>query len=153
MTYKEMIRYYNRKSAAHTYIVGFARNGKVYYVTISWEELTAFLKADHESSSRGGALKARVRVPAGYQVEAITSGKAVELCDVAELAVGKYNRGENFERVITETLTETVWVKDSIPFYKQGDIQLNGEEIQVKFNDAELTNEKTIARTKKLLGT
>ena len=96
-------------------------------------------------------MKARVRVPAGEKDRMIASGSARELCSVDELTVSKYNRGENFERVITETLTETVWVKDSIPFYRQGDIQLNGEEIQIKFDAAELTNEKTLKRAMETL--
>lgn len=144
MTYETMLRHYRTRTAAHTYIVGFSRDGKVYYVTIDWKELKTLLKVDHESSKRGGSLKARVYVPADYQKKAIASGKAVELCDVVELTAGKYNKGENFERVITETLTGTVWMKDSVPFYVQGDIRVNDEEIQVKFNEAELTNEKCI---------
>ena len=60
--------------------------------------------------------------------------------------MGKYNKGENFERVITELLIGETWVKDSVPFNVAGDIRWNGEEVQIKFDGAELTNEKTLAR-------
>ena len=58
----------------------------------------------------------------------------------------KYNKGECFERVITETLTGETWVKDSVPFNVAGDITLNGEQVQIKFDGAELTNERTLMR-------
>ena len=45
---------------------------------------------------------------------------------------------------MTERLTDTVWTADSIPFYVQGDINVNGEEIQIKFDTAELTNERCL---------
>ena len=151
MTYNQMIRDYNRLSAAHKYIVGFATKESVYYVTIGWSELTSFLKADHASSKRGGTLKARIRISAKEKQSMIETGKARKLCEVSELTKGIYNKGENFERVITEVLTTVVWVKDSIPFYVQGDINVDGEEIQVKFDGAELTNEKTLAKAKELL--
>lgn len=152
MTYEAMIRDYNRLSAAHKYIVGLVQAGTVYYITASWKELCKYLKADHASSKRGGELKARIRVPAQDRKDLIASGRAVKLCDASELVKDTaYNRGENFERVITETLTHTVWKKDSIPFYVQGDIRINGEEIQVKLDSAELTNEKTLKNAKDLL--
>ena len=151
MPYMQMIHEYNKMSAAHKYIIGFLLNNIVYYATISWNELCEFLKEDHASSKRGGTLKARIRISAKLKKEYVNTGKALPLCSMDELKKGIYNKGENFERVITETLTDTVWVKDSIPFYVQGDIQVNGEEIQVKFDGAELTNEKTLMNAKNLL--
>lgn len=151
MTYENMIRTYNKLSAAHSYILGLTDKEAVYYVTVGWDELRKYLKADRASSKRGGTLKARIRLSSKDRKELLETGRAVRLCGIDELTKGIYNRGENFERVITETLTETVWTKDSIPFYVQGDIQLNGEEIQVKLDGAELTNEKTLTNAKNLL--
>jgi hypothetical protein len=51
-----------------------------------------------------------------------------------------------FEKVITETFTNEKWVKDSVPFFVAGDATINGEQVQIKLNGAELTNEKILAR-------
>lgn len=147
-----MAERYNRIAGAHKYIVGFIRHGVVYYVQLDFAELCQLLKDDRASSKRGGTLKLRVRVTADQAIAFIHSGKAVELCKVEELDDGKYNKGENFERIITETLTSELWVKDSVPFYVKGDINVNGEEIQIKLDGAELTNEKTLARAEALVG-
>ena len=154
MSFSEMINYYNKTTAAHKYIIGFARNGKVYYMFVSWAQLVKLLKMDHMSSKRGGWMKAKIYIPAMMQKEAIASGKAIVLCDIADLSKNtKYkNNGVNFERIITETLTTMVWYKDSIPYYVQGDIELNGEQVQVKFQGAELTTELCIKNTMKVLG-
>lgn len=143
---------YNRIAGAHKYIVGFVKAGRVYYVVLTWAELTRLLRDDRESSKHGSAFKLRVRVDKMQAAAWLANGRAIELCDVSELTAGKYNKGENFERVITELLTEEVWVKDNVPFYVKGDINVNGEEIQIKLDGAELTNERTLARAEALVG-
>lgn len=152
MTMDEMVTTYNKFSGAHKYLVGFTKGNSVYYVLVSFPELVAFLKLDHASSKRGGHAKIRVRVSSTQALALINRGQAVKLCDVEELnANNKYNKGENFERIVTEKLTNEQWTKDSIPFYVKGDITLNNEEVQVKLDGAELTNEKTLARTMEIL--
>ena len=148
----EMANRYNRIAGAHKYIVGFIRHGVVYYVQLDFAGLCGLLKNDRASSKRGGTLKLRVRVNSEQAIRFINRGEAVALCKVEELNDGKYNKGENFERIITETLTSELWVKDSVPFYVKGDINVNGEEIQIKLDGAELTNEKTLARAEALVG-
>lgn len=149
----EMANRYNRIAGAHKYIVGFIRHGVVYYVELGFVGLCQLLKDDRASSKRGGTLKLRVRVSSEQAIHFIYSGEAKELCTVEELVTDtKHNKGENFERIITELLTGEVWVKDSVPFYVKGDINVNGEEIQIKLDGAELTNEKTLARAEALVG-
>jgi hypothetical protein len=148
----EMVTIYGKYAGAHKYLVGFIRGGIVYYVLVSFRELFAFLKLDRASSKKGGHAKIRVRVSSTQAAQLFYSGKAVELCNESELnADSKHNKGENFERIVTEKLTGELWVKDSIPFYVKGDITLNGEEVQVKLDGAELTNEKTLAKTVEIL--
>lgn len=146
MTRTEMIATYNRLSAAASYIVGFVYHGNLYYIRIT-HIADAYLKLDRMSSKRGGYAKIRVRLSAAIKAELVASGKAIELgaADLLDTA-DKYNKGERFERVITETLTHTTWVKDSIPFTEAGDIELDGEQVQIKLDGAELTNEKMLGR-------
>ena len=146
MTRNEMIDRYNALAIATAYIVGFIFNGMLYY-TMSAHINPDFLKYDRMSSKRGGWAKIRVRLSSADRKALVEYGKAIclgsaELLNTAD----QYNKGERFERIITETLTTEKWVKDSIPFNVKGDITLNGEEVQIKFDGAELTNEKMLMR-------
>ena len=145
MTREEMINRYNALSAATAYIIGFVVNGLVYYI-MSAHIADEFLKFDHMASARGGWAKIRVRLSSADRKALVECGKAVLLGTADLLTDGKYNKGECFEKAITETLTGETWVKDSVPFNVAGDITLNGQEVQIKFDGAELTNEKTLMR-------
>lgn len=146
MTRNEMIARYNALAVATAYIVGFVLNGMLYY-TMSKHIADSFLKMDRMSSKRGGWAKIRVKLSSADRKALVACGKAImigsaDLLDTED----KYNKGERFERIITETLTGETWVKDSVPFNVAGDITLNGEEVQIKFDGAELTNERTLMR-------
>jgi hypothetical protein len=146
MTRNEMIARYNALAVATAYIVGFVLDGLLYY-TMSAHIADEFLKLDRMSSKRGGWAKIRVKLTASDRKGLVMGGKAVligsaDLLDTAD----KYNKGERFERIITETLTGEKWVKDSVPFNVAGDITLNGEQVQIKFDGAELTNERMLMR-------
>lgn len=145
MTMTEMKTAYCNRSAAHKYALGFVFKGRLYVVTLSFAELSRFFKLDRASSKRGGFAKIRIK---------LTSKDRAELSETAELigaeslltADPAHNKGENFERELTERWTSETWVKDSVPFWVAGDIRVNGEEIQVKLDGAELTNERALAR-------
>ena len=146
MTRNEMIARYNALAVATAYIVGFVLNGMLYY-TMSEHIADSFLKFDRMSSKRGGWAKIRVKLSSADRKTLVACGKAImigsaDLLDTED----KYNKGERFERIITETLTGETWVKDSVPFNVAGDITLNGEEVQIKLDGAELTNERTLMR-------
>lgn len=144
MTLFDLITLYAARSAAHAYILGFVFSGNLYRVTLTFTELTAYIRQSRTSSAKGGALQARIRVNSKQAAELVESGKAVLMGGAEMLEDGKHNKGEVFEKIITETLTGKTWQKDSTPFWVAGDIELNGEQIQVKLNEAELTNEKAI---------
>lgn len=147
MTMQEMVTNYNRLSAAHKYILGFVNAGRVFYSVLSFAELALYFKLDRASSKRGGFAKIRIKLTADQRHELLTSGRALEIADESELeADPKYNKGENFERIVTEKLAGEVWAKDKVPFNVAGDVRLGGEEIQVKLDNAELTNEKFLGR-------
>jgi hypothetical protein len=55
----------------------------------------------------------------------------------------KYNKGETFERLVYKHYHKK-WHKDTIPFYQDGDIAINGISYQIKFVNATLTTEKQI---------
>ena len=146
MTRNEMIARYNALAVATAYIVGFILDGMLYY-TMSAHIADDFLKLDRMSSKRGGWAKIRVKLTSADRKALVACGKAIMIGSADLLDTDdKYNKGERFEKIITEKLTGETWVKDSVPFNVAGDITLNGEEVQIKFDGAELTNERILMR-------
>ena len=140
-----MLNAYNKNSAAHTYYFGFIVAGLLYAVCgMTFEELTAFCKMDRASTAKGGFRKIRIRATAAQCAALIPSALLIGSADL--LNDSKYNKGEMFEKIITERFTAAQWVKDSVPFFAAGDAEINGEQVQIKLNQAELTNEKILAR-------
>jgi hypothetical protein len=145
MTMTEMMTAYNARSASHTYALGFVCGGNLYAQKLTFAELSKFFKLDRASSKRGGFAKIRIK---------LTSEDRAELSENAELigaeslltADPTHNKGENFERELTERWTSETWEKDSVPFWVAGDLRVDGVEIQVKLDGAELTNERTLGR-------
>lgn len=145
MDYEMMKVLYNKLSAAHTYLIGFVFENALYYVMMGWDELVTILKNDRAAASKGGMKKIRIKIKATEKQELIK--KAIKLGSAEMLQTDdKYNLGERFEKIITEKLTSEKWVKDSIPFNIKGDIEVNGEQIQIKLDNAELTNEKILTK-------
>ena len=145
MTMTEMMTDYQAKSAAHVYALGFLYEHRLYAVKLTFEELSAFFKLDRASSKRGGFAKIRIKLSSKARAELTATAELIGSEDLLT-ADPAHNKGENFERELTERWTSETWVKDSVPFWVAGDIRVNGVEIQVKLDGAELTNEKTLAR-------
>jgi hypothetical protein len=145
MTMTEMMNAYNARSASHTYALGFVCGGKLYAQKLSFAELSKYFKLDRASSKRGGFAKIRIKLSSAQRAELSQTAEVLG----AESLLTKdtaHNKGENFERELTERWTSETWVKDSIPFWMAGDIKVDGVEIQVKLDGAELTNEKLLSR-------
>ena len=145
MTMNEMTITYARKTAAHKYALGFIYEGRLYVVVLSFAELSRFFKLDRASSKRGGFAKIRIKLTAKDRAELSATAELIG-AESLLTADPAHNKGENFERELTERWTNESWVKDSVPFWVAGDIRVNGVEIQVKLDGAELTNERTLAR-------
>ena len=145
MTMQEMMNAYNAKSAAHLYALGFVFEHTLYAAKLSFSEISQYFKLDRASSKRGGFAKIRIKLTALDRASLAANAEKLGSEDLLSKD-SAHNKGENFERELTERWTSEQWVKDSIPFWVAGDIRVNGEEVQVKLDGAELTNEKTLAR-------
>ena len=145
MTMTEMMNAYSARSAAHTYALGFVCGGKVYAQKLSFAELSRYFKLDRASSKRGGFAKIRIKLTAKDRAELSATAELIGAEDLLSKDA-KHNKGENFERELTERWTSETWEKDSVPFWVAGDLRVDGVEIQVKLDGAELTNERTLAR-------
>lgn len=143
-TKRTMIRNYREYSAADSYILGFVQNKMLYMVEVS-EIMPRFLSVEQASRNQGENLRLRLRLKYKKQ---LMKKNPVCLGSADLLTAEKYNKGENFEKAVTEHYGQT-WIKDCVPFWVQGDIEVNGEQIQIKFDGATLMNTKQIARFKK----
>lgn len=149
MTREAMIYWYNRTAGAHKYLVGFVKFRKLYYVMMGFQELSTMLKPDVTGKLADGSThkKLRVRMSSDQAWMYLQSGRAVEIGTADDLAVIKgvcANRGEAFEKFIVETMTGETWHRDNTPYYKRGDMNLDGEEIQIKLDSATLTTETVV---------
>ena len=145
MTMTEMTARYNALSASHVYALGFVANGNLYAKKLTFAELTRFFKLDRASSKRGGFAKIRIKLTSADRAELTATAELIGTADLLTKD-SAHNKGENFERELTERWTAETWTKDSVPFNVAGDIVINGENVQVKLDGAELTNEKILAR-------
>ena len=145
MDKQAMLEKYAMHSAAHVYALGFVYSHMLYVAKLTFAELCNYCKADKASASKGGYNKVRIKLHAQDRKDLLAKAEILGTEDLLALDA-KHNKGENFERELTERWTAEQWVKDSVPFWAKGDITVNGVEIQVKLDGAELTNEKTLAR-------
>ncbi len=135
-----MFTNYEKFNKAEKYIIGFSHKGNVYM------EFIDNLNPDMitlESASKNQGQSLRFRPKASHKAEMLISAICLGTLDI--LINDKYNKGEMFEKIITERYGQE-WKKDTIPFYKQGDININGIEIQIKFEKAALCTSKTLEK-------
>lgn len=142
---ERMATLYHEHSGAQVYALGFPYAHSLYVAKLTFEQLSAYFKLDRASSKRGGFLKLRIRMKAAQRKALAEIAELVgDWDELIEIKDG-WNRGEHFERVLTERWTGERWTKDSVRFDQCGDIRVDGVEIQIKLDGAELTNEKVLA--------
>ena len=144
MTKATMIRNYRKYSAAEGYILGFVYNKMLYFVEME-EIMPRYLNVEEASRNQGDNL--RIRLKKAHK-ENLMKKNPVCLGSADLLIQSKYNKGEIFEKLVTEYYGQ-IWEKDTIPFWVQGDININGKEIQIKFENAGLMNTKQIKKLRK----
>ena len=146
MTKQTMIRTYRQASAADSYILGFLYDHQLYMVEVE-EIMPRFLNVEQASRNQGENLRLRLKKK---HREQLMKKSPICLGNADCLVADKYNKGEIFEKMVTEYFGQT-WQKDNIPFYMDGDINVNGKKIQIKLDSATLMNTKQIKNIKKAL--
>lgn len=141
-----MIEKYNYLSFTHRYVFGFSFKGNIYMVEATSDVLPYILSLTEASRGQGMALRF---APRNDQKVLLLSKGAQLLCSETyfekTVADSKYNRGEIFEKMVTE-LAGQKWNKDNVPFTKGGDLTIDGIAYQIKFEKATFVNEKALAR-------
>lgn len=139
-----MIREYHKLSAADYYIIGFELDGYVYAVKQK-RIYSKYLKADRESTKNGGANILRLTLTK-KQKQALAK-KLLPIATIEEMENIK-NRGEWFESLIHKIYGQS-YKKDITRFDKCGDIEIDGMQVQLKFERATVANERTIKKIKR----
>lgn len=144
--FEMMINRYNELSYTHNYIYGFYFQDMVYAVETTADIMPYILKLDKASRGQGYSLRF---CPTKNQKAFLLAKGAKAICSKKyfdeTVAASKYNKGEIFEKIITESFGQT-WEKDTLKFTDGGDVEVDGVAYQVKFEKATFTNEKTLAR-------
>lgn len=147
MTREEMIRNYELHTAANYYQFGFEYKGNLYsYSTANLNDVDEALKFDRTSTERGGHAKIRIRFSAKMKACLIANRKAIKLGNIHLLDYAdKWNKGEHFEHYIHD-INGKEYRKNHVPFYQSGDIEINGKQVQLKYDAATLVEETTLNR-------
>lgn len=140
-----LIAAYEANTAANEYWFGFVLHHMLYVVTgMTFADLLPFIKMEKAAQSKGGHAKLRIKARVADLAELLPMATLLGSEDLLNDPV--WNGGTKFEKIVTERLACQEWAKDSVPFWQGPDIQMGDRMIQVKFNGAEVTNEKTIRR-------
>lgn len=144
-----MIDRYNCLAYTHQYIWGFTYKHNVYMVRTTSDVMPFVTCLDKASRGAGYALRFR---PTTEQKVLLLAKGAELICSEAffneEVSASKYNRGEIFEKMVSEYFGQ-VWTKDNVPFTDGGDIEVNKVAYQIKFEKATFCNEKSLANLNK----
>lgn len=148
IAHEALINHYNNTSFTHNYIFGFEYKGNIYSVETTSEMLPFITTVD--KASRGAGLALRFKPNTSIKLMLMNKGAKV-ICSTeyfnAVLASDKYNKGEVFEKLITESKGQE-WTKDNVPYTVDGDITVDGVAYQIKFEKATFINEKQMMRAR-----
>ena len=146
--FMNLIDRYNAVAYTHEYIWGFEYKGNIYMSMTDSSAMAHVCKLDKASRGCGMALRF---CPTADQKLALMTGAQV-LCSKKYFeevyADSKYNRGEIFEKMVTEYFGQE-WEKDNVPFTEDGDITVDGIAYQIQFQKATFCNEESIANLEK----
>ena len=139
-----MTNAYNEMAYTHNYILGFRYKGVIYMAYADGSDLPYLLKLDKASRGQGYAL--RFCPNTAQKLSLLTNSVVLCSADYFDAVVedSKYNRGELFEKMVTEYYGQT-WVKDNVPFTVAGDLKVGRISYQIKFEKATFCNEKSLA--------
>ena len=144
--FNAMIDRYNELSFTHNYIYGFTYKKMVYMVHADNSVMPFVLTLDE--GSRGAGFSLRFKPNNSQKLLLISKGAQILCSQTAFENVvkdSKYNRGEIFEKMITERYGQK-WEKDTVPFTDDGDLTVDGIAYQIKFEKATFTSERQLAR-------
>lgn len=138
---------YIEKNAADKFILVVKYKGVLYACIVNADEIAVYMKLDKASRNSGFSL--RFKPNKAERENLIFNHDSFPLCDVKKFNTmykrSKYNRGEIVEREIYKRFNQN-WKKDTIPFWVDGDITINGIKYQIKYEKATYITEAQAQR-------
>ena len=152
--FKSMIDGYNAIAYTHNYVLGFVYKHTV-YMSFQTADVLPYACTLDKSPEKNAGMSIRFKPTVAQKVMLLTNAKPIcsdvyfnALCQEKYInAKGKptkYNRGEVFEKLVTEYFGQ-VWEKDALPFTDAPDVIGNGVPYQIKFEKATFIHEKALA--------
>ena len=115
---------------------------------ITLEEIAPrFTTVMYMSKKNGGGRKLQFVLKKAHKEQLIRKGAT--LIGNEEILEGRYNKGVEFERLISEMNGQEFRGKENVGFWVEGDLEINGIQYQIKFNGAQIVTEKTLERLKR----
>lgn len=150
--FTSLINGYNEISFTHEYIYGYTDRKNVYVSFARADVMPYVLTLDKASRNGGYSLRFK---PNKAQKEVLKlQNNTFVLCSEeyfeSLVKASKYNRGEVFEKLVTEYYGQE-WTKDKVPFTKDGDITLDGIPYQIKYQKATFCSEASLMNLRKEL--
>lgn len=146
MTKKTMIKTYREFSKADNYIIGFTYKHNLYMVKVA-DIMPRWTSVQHTSSKTGRIPKLQMSITNKAKEQFIRKG-AICLGSEELVVCDDLNKGFTFERLVSEYYGIEYRGRDNIGFWIDGDLEINGEKIQIKFQNAQIVSEKTLKRLK-----
>lgn len=146
MNKQTMIKNYRKFSAAESYIIGFVYKHELYMIQVD-EIMPRCMQVLHSSHKNGYQPKLQLVLNNHLKEQYIRKGAT--LLGNEDLVIGEYNKGVEFEKLVSEMNGQEFRGKDSVGFWVSGDIEIDGKQVQVKFQGAQIVAEKTLKRLQK----
>jgi hypothetical protein len=147
MTKATMIKNYRKFSGAESYIIGFTYKHMLYMIKVA-EIMPRYMSVQHSSSKTGRVPKLQLTINNSHKEQMIRKG-AICLGSEDLVVCDDLNKGFAFERLVSEYYGIEYRGQDNVGFWVGGDLEVNGEQIQIKFQGAQIVAEKTLERLKK----
>lgn len=138
MTKGNFFRYYNRLTGADRTLVFFEYKGNIYihechHIAPRWAH------EEFESSKNGGHQKFKMYISTAEKAKLV--GKSHLVMTKAEFEAIPYkNKGHKCEAYLHKACGLGEYTPDHVRFDECGDVEINGIQYQVKFQNASLTN-------------
>ena len=146
MTKGNFFKYYNKLNGADAYMIFFLYGGKLWMLKVPHIK-PSWTKESRESSSNGGFQKWMMKNTKAIKEQYIRKG-AVVVATEEEFNNMPYanNKGRRCEWWLHQIYNLSEYTPDNERFDKGGDVRIDGIEYQVKFENASLTNVRTLRR-------
>lgn len=146
MTKGNMIRYYRKFSGADSYIIGFTYKHELYMIEVE-EIMPRQMQVLHSSHRNGYQPKLQLVLNNHLKEQFIKKG--AQHLGHESLLIGEFNKGVEFERLVAEMNGQEFRGKDNVGFWVSGDLEINGRQVQIKFQGAQIVAEKTLKKLQK----